>query len=228
MPVNSDRAFPRAGCTYTEDHGDDAFAQDGMDLRTYMAAHAPECPAWDFEPVMPSARPQPVMTPGAECANDREIYDWDRERNKQLAIQWPWVWADAVLAARDQQPAHAVIKSAVPATSTTTDALLTECCVELAELYRTSKWRGGEIPECFARYMQARFPGCVDLYAAMPRIENDVRTRAVIAIASTERQNASLYNALAKLWLVAHKSELDDALIAEVKALLGEQMKGGA
>lgn len=40
MSVNQDRAFPRAGCTWTEDHGDDAFAQDGMTLRDYFAAKA--------------------------------------------------------------------------------------------------------------------------------------------------------------------------------------------
>lgn len=33
-------AFARGGCEWSEDHGDGAFAQDGMSLRDYFAAKA--------------------------------------------------------------------------------------------------------------------------------------------------------------------------------------------
>lgn len=33
--------------------------------------------------------------------NWKEMNDWDTERSKQVNIQWPWVWADAMLKARE-------------------------------------------------------------------------------------------------------------------------------
>lgn len=77
-------------------------AQTGMTLRDYFATHAPAQPTWNFEPVMNTPRPVPQMVEGdhdsAECVNKDEIESWNNERNKQWSIQWPWVWADAMLA----------------------------------------------------------------------------------------------------------------------------------
>ena len=72
-------------------------------LRDFLAAHAPMEPTWDFQPAMPSPRPEakhPISRDGY-AANHAEIEAWDEELARQRMKQWPYAWADAVLAARD-------------------------------------------------------------------------------------------------------------------------------
>jgi len=80
---------------------------DGMSLRDYFAAHAPAEQEWSFEPTMPTKRPTPHLEENNSgdrvCVNQQEVDAWDRERRKQVAIQWPWVWADAMLAERGKR-----------------------------------------------------------------------------------------------------------------------------
>lgn len=85
------------------DSGDVRQPSPGMMLRDYFAAHAPEGQLWYFEPQMETKRPAPMpMREGDEVpCNWKEMNDWDTERSKQVNIQWPWVWADAMLKARE-------------------------------------------------------------------------------------------------------------------------------
>lgn len=89
-------AFPSS----TETFGDFA----GMSLRDYFAAHAPSIPyAW-FEPVMGSERPEFEGVRNAsgefESTNQDVIDAWKLEHYKQQCIQWPYAWADLMVAAR--------------------------------------------------------------------------------------------------------------------------------
>ncbi len=91
-----------------------------IDERTYLAAHAPhENDPW-FEPVFDE--PEPQCPPGAEecpaCANWHsrpcmktpgclarqewiKAHDaWVKRQIKATTSQWPWAWADAVMAGR--------------------------------------------------------------------------------------------------------------------------------
>lgn len=71
----------------------------GMSMLEYFAAHAPEGPLWPFEPRMATKRPEATPVPDGHDlpANYLEIRAWNDERCKQLNIQWPWVWAEAML-----------------------------------------------------------------------------------------------------------------------------------
>lgn len=101
-----------------------------MTGREYLAAHAPHEPQEWFEPVMPE-RPKrldwrditdaelrkevltcidasidPTSAEASEWFDkereaDKLVDAWKAERNKQRFVQWPWAWADAVLAARE-------------------------------------------------------------------------------------------------------------------------------
>lgn len=92
----------------------------GMTLRDYFAAVAPEASSW-FKPAMPNDRPKCnwVADEGGkvygsayeaekECgdchhdANAEAAREWDDEYNKQREIQWPYVWADFMLAERSK------------------------------------------------------------------------------------------------------------------------------
>ena len=100
--------------------------QPGMSLRDYLAAHAPEAPDW-FQPTTPP-KPKSVWVhsevPGMTydtprealqaCKevhgyeNDEEVSDqnaqarraWEDMREKEKVLQWPYAYADAVLARR--------------------------------------------------------------------------------------------------------------------------------
>lgn len=83
--------------------------------RDFFAAQAPVDPLWLFEPDTSSIGPRP--TPIVELsdrgmeyiANEAEIRAWDDRRDSLVAAQWPWQWADAVLAAdklRRSEPPH--------------------------------------------------------------------------------------------------------------------------
>lgn len=98
-------AFPRP-TSEDRTHGDQAegnstcFGYKGMSLRDYFAAHAPAVgPLWSFPVRMPCQRPKPDIV-DKEWMNSKEIEAWDDEKARQKLIQWPWVWADAMLAAR--------------------------------------------------------------------------------------------------------------------------------
>lgn len=79
-----------------------------MSIRDYLAAHAPETPQDWFVPEMP---PKPkvgkkvIELGGGNKSWDHDysdIHAWDIEYKKQLFVQWPYAWADAVLLNRDK------------------------------------------------------------------------------------------------------------------------------
>jgi hypothetical protein len=84
-----------------------AHMADGMSLRDYFAAHAPVEP-WSF--FQPEMSPRPVTQwheghPTEQCfecipENWQAQADWDKERTRQRVIQWPWFYADVMLAER--------------------------------------------------------------------------------------------------------------------------------
>jgi hypothetical protein len=121
-PPSNPPAFPRAASEFTRNgtlkDGNDAISeQDGMSLRDYFAAHAPRKPQAWFEPSMPPC-PEPIYdhdhgieTVGCYgydgcqlCAptNARERMAWRDEFSKQVFVQWPYAWADAMLKAREK------------------------------------------------------------------------------------------------------------------------------
>lgn len=105
-------AFPRAAGVWTEDHGDGAWAQDGMTLLDYFAARAPLEPQSWFEPVMSGPRPEakydhdhpnaPRCCGEFECAptNAAERSAWLDDYRRQYVVQWPYAWASAMLTER--------------------------------------------------------------------------------------------------------------------------------
>lgn len=79
-----------------------------MDLRTYFAARAPKKPAAWFEPVVPPCPKEEYDHDHAKCeyceampSNWQAISEWRGYREEATAVQWPWAWADAVLAAAE-------------------------------------------------------------------------------------------------------------------------------
>ena len=81
----------------------------GVPIRFWLAAHAPEHKTWNFEPSMPP-RPKPEY-PGEtrdldeEPINIKELNAYDDERVRQMAIQWPFAWADAMIAEANREKA---------------------------------------------------------------------------------------------------------------------------
>lgn len=84
----------------------------GMSLRDYFAAHAPAQPWPWFQPSMP---PKPDETwsdfhTSGQCGdfceclpeNYQARHAWNEERNRQQVIQWPYGYADAMLAERER------------------------------------------------------------------------------------------------------------------------------
>ena len=72
----------------------------GMELRVYMAAHAPEeIPFW-FEPTGTTKKPQPIVVDGV-VTNQAQIDLWLAQEydkwHKARQAQWPGAWADNVL-----------------------------------------------------------------------------------------------------------------------------------
>jgi hypothetical protein len=70
----------------------------GMTIREYFAAHAPEKPARWFKPEMP---PEPDKNTLTAAEYEEKDFDWRRLLEIRRTAQWPWAWADAVLAAGD-------------------------------------------------------------------------------------------------------------------------------
>lgn len=64
----------------------------GMSLRDYFAAHAPWPPRWGF--FIPEVGKKPDEARAAQL--------WQSKLDMLTAIQWPWVWADAMLAERSK------------------------------------------------------------------------------------------------------------------------------
>ena len=87
----------------------------GMSLRDYFAAHAPTKPQRWFQPVMPLPRPEAIFQCSGTTAhsqrchyeycsekNWKELADWDTAYVVATLKQWPYAWADAMLAERSK------------------------------------------------------------------------------------------------------------------------------
>lgn len=72
----------------------------GVPLRLWLAVHAPAEPTWPFVPVMPSPRPKAEWTKNDRDGpvNRKEIREYEAEFKKQQLVQWPFAWADEMLA----------------------------------------------------------------------------------------------------------------------------------
>jgi hypothetical protein len=93
---------------------DELQAIEGMTLRDYFAAHAPNEPEDWFMPFVKTDRPteirivwtdgdnQTERTGNFGCKNWEELAAWDMEYQRQLFLQWRWAYADAMLKAREQ------------------------------------------------------------------------------------------------------------------------------
>jgi hypothetical protein len=69
-------------------------------LLDYYAAHAPADPLWDFPLRGIGKRPEAIWVgPPADCAltNEAELRAYDEARKKARIVQWPFVWANAML-----------------------------------------------------------------------------------------------------------------------------------
>lgn len=100
---NGGPAFPEQGARGKVTGG------EGMSLRAYFAAHAPDEPQGWFEPVMTTKRPNPERPDGdhdyeRDAINTPEIIAWDAEYHRQRYIQWPLAWADEQIAQLNAQP----------------------------------------------------------------------------------------------------------------------------
>ena len=97
-------AFPQPGGSGNPETLKRMRYQGGMTLRDWFAGHAPVSPLWNFTPMMPTPRPLPLpILDGYDLpANSDQLRAWDKESDRQAAIQWPWAWADAILAARSK------------------------------------------------------------------------------------------------------------------------------
>lgn len=110
-------AFPivfQADARFTDASGDCAYVDaPGMTLRDYFATHAPsDAQSW-FEPKI-QPRPSPEYDHdhpnerrchnGFDCppVNAEALHAYDDERRKQYELQWPYAWADAMLAERSK------------------------------------------------------------------------------------------------------------------------------
>lgn len=72
--------------------------EEGMTMRQYYKANAPETVQWDFEVKMDTERGEklPDLIAGSEKVN-RKVREWDKERTIRRAKLWPSIWADAML-----------------------------------------------------------------------------------------------------------------------------------
>ena len=78
-------------------------------LSDWFAGQAPDEPTWHFEPVMSEPRPTPQMEGQIEdriCVNAQEVREWEDERDCQRAKQWPYAWANEMLAQRSKPVAE--------------------------------------------------------------------------------------------------------------------------
>ena len=94
--------------------------QIGRTYRQWLAAHAPHEPAFWFKPKMPP-KPESAWRDSSgnlyvdgisevyrngvieqlHDANQEAVEAWERQRRIAFTAQWPWAWADAVLAAEN-------------------------------------------------------------------------------------------------------------------------------
>lgn len=77
--------------------------QTGLSVRDYFAAHAPVlCPRW-FAPKMETDRPKPEHSPiDGLVENSADLDSWNEESMKEASRQWPYAWADMMLAEREK------------------------------------------------------------------------------------------------------------------------------
>lgn len=90
---------------------------DGMTLRDYFAMHSPVKPERWFEPKMATPKPDlewdhdhskcgsenSTQMPWDCIPSNKDARDaWDAERDKQRLVQWPFAWADVMLAERSK------------------------------------------------------------------------------------------------------------------------------
>jgi hypothetical protein len=88
-------------------------AHAGMSLRDWFAGHAPRTPHSWFRPTMATEEPKfrfhEGHNEGIGCSYDglsctplnRDEFDaWHREHQRQLFLQWPYAYADAMLTER--------------------------------------------------------------------------------------------------------------------------------
>ena len=77
----------------------DNIAEHGMTLRDYFAAHAPPHPWHHFKAVLDV--PEPDFDP--DSSEIMEAWSaWSDYRSKERELQWPWYYADAMLAQREK------------------------------------------------------------------------------------------------------------------------------
>lgn len=82
----------------------------GMSLRDYFAAHAPTERWRHYWPTPSTPRPDPDWAGIPESArqyeaspnNWKELAAWDTEDARQYDLQWPYFYADAMLAERSK------------------------------------------------------------------------------------------------------------------------------
>jgi len=83
----------------------DALDASRKTLRDEFAMRAPAKQLWAFEPVMPAPTPQIVNLPGGRYTHETKP-PTHAETEKQRYSQWPWAYADALLAAREREVSH--------------------------------------------------------------------------------------------------------------------------
>jgi hypothetical protein len=77
----------------------------------YFAAHAPDHPQPWFQPVMPTPEPDVFAYKGAArtkeeiAQREAEALTWRLERDKQRWVQWPYAWAQQMIAQRQENEA---------------------------------------------------------------------------------------------------------------------------
>jgi hypothetical protein len=71
-------------------------------LLDYYAARAPAAPLWDFPLRGIGKRPEVIIHKRGYphddlCTNEAELRAYDEARTKARLVQWPFVWANAML-----------------------------------------------------------------------------------------------------------------------------------
>ena len=95
----------------TSSHGESGenhylYEHTGMTLLDYFATRAPTNQTFAFETAMPTPCPESQWVEGQpKPINAFAIAEWEHEYIRQTMIQWPWVWAEAMLAERERREA---------------------------------------------------------------------------------------------------------------------------
>ena len=109
-------AFPKAG--YMSDAGDgrrhENTGEDGMSLRDWFAGQAPTEPQPWFEPVFTTPIPEYPVWDGMDpngfkkllMKHETTLRQLGYEKEQARLAQWPYAWADALLAEREKKSAN--------------------------------------------------------------------------------------------------------------------------